>query len=444
MHLIFVLASLVREWMELHRFSREVMSDQSSLFQKTLGALLHTNEELREKAASDLMIWTEQGVTRREGIEALQWAAQTFPPRRDSSWHGFDTVLVEAAGSNPDPAYVNIIRECFPVYSVEARWEALALLSSIHDRGSAYTYMDLMRTAMRDHGFTLLPVAPLLETPRFPDIFFPGLFTYLPEPNHSQSVWSVALRYCQEGKMDANGLCAVTGQLLQDYLELRVDLDKAEPGEGQQWMWEGGYASTRFKAALLLDLMGYVRSEAVVAELMRAEESPDPRLRLFALISLVRHGMEPGLQTWIPVAQSAETCNLLYERLGHLNRLDLFPVEFGTQDAFAESDMVSWLMYPTELGRAPDEIEQMHVEPFDQDEDGPGGAYEIYLFRFRTSEPKWAAEKGWMAGIAGPFERGAQPSIESLGATFSCFESWDSKTPDEHMESILSLFDSRS
>lgn len=444
MHLIFVLTSLVREWVELHRLTREVVRDQSSLFQKTLTALQHINGELREKAALDLANWTEQGVTRREGIEALQWAAQTFPPRCDSAKHGFDTLLVEAAGSNPDPTYVNVIRECFAVYSEEARWEALSLLASIHDRGSAYVYMDLMRTAMREHGFAVLPVAPLLEVPRFPDIYFPGLFTYLPEPTHSQSVWSVALRYCQEGMLDANGLCAVTGQLLQDYLELRTDLDKVEPREGPQWVWEVGYASTRFKAALLLDLMGYVRSESVIAELMQAEQSPDPRLRLFALISLVRHGMEPGLQTWIPAAQSSETCNLLYERLSDLHRLDLFPVEFGTQDAFAESDMVNWLMYPAELGRAPDEVELMHVEPFAQDEDGPGGTYEIYLFRFRTSEPKWAAEKGWMAGIAGPFERGGQPSIESLGATFSCFESWDIKTPEEHMESILSLFDSRS
>ena len=443
MHLIFVLANLVREWRDLHLIGRELFKDQSSLFQKTLATLKHPNDALREKAGLDLANWTEQGVTRREGIEALQWAAESFPPRQDSSWRGFDTLLVEAAGSNPDPAYVKIIQECFSVYSVEARWEALSLLASIHDRGAAYAYMDLMRTAMHDHGFSVLPTTPLLEGPRFPDIYFPGLFGYLCEPTHSQSVWNVTLRFCQEGMMDANGLCAVTGQLLQDYLDLREDLDKARSGESSRWMWEDGYATTRFKAALLLDLMGYVRSDAVLAELMRAETFVDPRLRLFALISLVRHGMEPGLQAWIPVAQSPETRNILYEGLSHLGRCDLFPVEYSTQEAFAESDMVNWLMFPTELGRAPDEVEMMHVEPFDQDEECPGGLYEIYLFRFRASEPKWAAEKGWMAGIAGPFECRTGPSIESLGATFSCFESWGSRSPEGHLESILSLFDSR-
>jgi hypothetical protein len=72
---------------------------------------------------------------------------------------------------------------------------------------------------------------------------------------------------------------------------------------------------------------------------------------------------------------------------------EIFPEEFRTQGAFVESEMVDWLAYRTELGRAPDEIELMKVITVDSGTSD--GRLDYFAFRFRTHEPYWAAEDGW-------------------------------------------------
>jgi hypothetical protein len=118
--------------------------------------------------------------------------------------------------------------------------------------------------------------------------------------------------------------------------------------------------------------------------------------------------------------------------LAELDRLDLFPTQYATQEAFAESEMVDWLTYPTELSRVPDEIELMAVVP-EAHEEGPG---DTYVFRFRTLPPHWAAKKGWTAGVAGPFLRTESPTPDARGGTFSTFTSWDEHSPEEHLRLI--------
>ena len=97
--------------------------------------------------------------------------------------------------------------------------------------------------------------------------------------------------------------------------------------------------------------------------------------------------------------------------------------------------MVHWLTFPTELAAVPDEIELMKVVEVETT-DGPA---DYYLYRFRTFAPHWAADDGWMAGIAGPFSKG---QLSTYGSdTFSSFEAWDAKTPEEHMQDITDTVD---
>jgi hypothetical protein len=127
----------------------------------------------------------------------------------------------------------------------------------------------------------------------------------------------------------------------------------------------------------------------------------------------------------------------LWHGLEEVGRLDLFPAKYRSQEALAEGDLVRWLTFGTELGCAPDEIELMRVY---RDEGGSGDdGLLFYLFRFRTSEPHWAAKNGWMAGLAGPFRERDAPSPHSLGNTFSTMEPWESKTPEEHAERIAEI-----
>jgi hypothetical protein len=172
-----------------------------------------------------------------------------------------------------------------------------------------------------------------------------------------------------------------------------------------------------------------------VKNLLRSALSfTDPRLKYFAVIGLLRQSEAVEQEYLRDIAASPEMRNWFYDQLARMGKENLFPEEFKTQEALAESNMVNWLTYPTELGRAPDEIELMHVGAFDTETED--GLIDYFVFRFRTFEPHWAAKDGWMAGISGPFLRKDSPSTKSYGGTFSRFDPWESKSAEEHLGDI--------
>lgn len=104
-----------------------------------------------------------------------------------------------------------------------------------------------------------------------------------------------------------------------------------------------------------------------------------------------------------------------------------------TQAAMAEADMITWLSYGTELGDRPDEIELVRTIEL-VDADGPS---DLFVFRFRTNSPQWAADRGWMIGVAGPFLRSRQPTSQGLGFTFSRMEREDGMTIEDHVDQLI-------
>ena len=184
-------------------------------------------------------------------------------------------------------------------------------------------------------------------------------------------------------------------------------------------------------------VLGYFPGAETIVHLLGALAFYDPRLKYFALASLLRLGQAVEANDIAAVAVSSEMRNELYRKLEQLHKLDLYPAAYRTQAAFAESDMVNWLSYPTELARVPDEIQlgkSITVET-------EGGELIYYVFRFRSDSSHWAAEKGWMAGVSGPFIASAPPGHHSLGETFSTLDPWESKTPEEHLGNIQNIME---
>jgi hypothetical protein len=103
------------------------------------------------------------------------------------------------------------------------------------------------------------------------------------------------------------------------------------------------------------------------------------------------------------------------------------------QAALAEFDLAAWLAYPTELGVKPDEMELLRTVEVDT----PDGPCDLFVFRFRTHEPQWAAGSGWMIGVAGPYLRSGPPTTRGLGYTFSRLAREDAMTIDEHVKQLI-------
>ncbi|MCI0448060.1 hypothetical protein L0152_33190, partial [bacterium] len=369
---------------------------------------LHSNRlEDREQAADELKKYSEDGLTLDEGRTLLIEATKEFPPRQYSS-EDTSTDLVAAACNSPRTEYIPIVLTNFPKYSKPARYWALSLLSRIPENKGILSLLDLVRTHAREGLITDLPVELTQDTQKT-KILFPEILQFT-NTAIGIKIYHICLACCEAGLLSTTMLEPHTTELLEIYRTLNTKITRRQRKEGLSWMWEEDYLDWRFDAALLLDLIGYFPGEKICSELFNALRNSDPRLKFFAAISLVRKGKDVADSDLQEIAASAETRNWLFERLNQLERPELFPEAFNTQEAFAESEMVNWLIFPTELGRVPDEIELMKVISIETPHDGP---LDYYVFRFRTYEPHWAAKDGWTAGISGPFLRKNAPRPKS-------------------------------
>ncbi|HET7291739.1 MAG TPA: hypothetical protein VFM88_04890 [Vicinamibacteria bacterium] len=182
--------------------------------------------------------------------------------------------------------------------------------------------------------------------------------------------------------------------------------------------------------ALLLVLVAFVgwRYHATVKGGERVyQEALD---RIAPVLTALQAGETPPPEELARFARAGDTRKVLFESLREYGRLDLFPREHLTWEALAEADLVLWLWHPNELAAPPDEIELMKQVPAPDAE----GSRELryFVFRFRTKPPHWASEDGWMAGVAGPYPTSEAPRPYARG-TFSRFEAYDSRTPEEHV-----------
>ena len=113
----------------------------------------------------------------------------------------------------------------------------------------------------------------------------------------------------------------------------------------------------------------------------------------------------------------------MFEGLRALRMERRFPKRWRTWEAFAAAGMVEWLMFPSELGREPDDLELHLREWVDR-----GKKSSVYVWRFRVKgEP-------WMAAVSGPYTLRGQPQPGHGPLTFSRFDKWDDATAEEHLE----------
>jgi len=92
----------------------------------------------------------------------------------------------------------------------------------------------------------------------------------------------------------------------------------------------------------------------------------------------------------------------VYQLLTSYERKKLFPPAFENLEKASESYLVTWLEFPTELGRAPDEIQFLRTVSVGTDEI-------YYVFQYRSQQPRWAAKLDWMIGVVGPYSSTSSP-----------------------------------
>jgi hypothetical protein len=106
----------------------------------------------------------------------------------------------------------------------------------------------------------------------------------------------------------------------------------------------------------------------------------------------------------LPMAKDPSMRIAVFRILEAYGRKHLFPAEYFTHEKGAESFLVNWLEFPTELGIAPHEITLFTKITLEESE-----ALDYYVFRYRTIPPHWAAQYNWMMGVSGPYFEKSKP-----------------------------------
>lgn len=418
--------------------SREVFVATAVRFDDLLEQLHSADERERERSARQLVRLGRVGLSAEQGLRALKASTLPYPRRR---YRGDDTSvdLIRAALMVPYAEYLPSIEKRFHLWNARARREALVRLVRIEDERAAKSLLELLRRHARSGLIRSLPMGLYAHAPQYADVLFPELLSYLDVPRLRLGVVDYALSFVAGHQIEGELLLPYADVLLDLYHRRRDRLLPAQRAEGVAWRWEYDYHRVRCQAGVLLDLLGFVPSPAVVPALREAvEKYTDPRLRMYGALSLMRHNEDVDPAVVAEIASCPECRKLLFDGLQKIERYQLYPTDLRSQAAIAESDLVNWLVHPRELSRAPDEVELMQVISFDSGTDADWLDY--YLFRYRLSGDHWATRFGWMAGVAGPYIRRDAPTVQALGDTHSTYRPWDEKPLEDHIADVRHLY----
>ena len=151
--------------------------------------------------------------------------------------------------------------------------------------------------------------------------------------------------------------------------------------------------------------------------------------RIKPLYDILANGQTPTQEDIYDYAKNLLTRETAFRLLKEHGKSDLFPTAFYNIEKGAESNLATWLEFPTELDGCPDEME--HVKKVSIDFDGENNFVHYHVFKFRTNEPHWAAKEGWMVGVVGPYFDDSDP-YDFPHATFSRLSSkFGTTSPDE-------------
>lgn len=392
-------------------------------------------KEDRRSASGKLRSLAKKGISADGEITLMRAAAQRWPDRGR-----YDDPCEELLTTFFDrlrPETAQLLVELFDKFTEGGRSIAVNCLARQSDPFCTKAYLEVVRRyARKDLIEDLWTAVFKLQSTQTASALFPALLDYLDVPTIRRDVEYLVFEALAKGLLAKAVVAPYIPQILSHLDEVYAALAPLQQPTGVRWMWTEQYRKFRSNAALLLDLAGYLDAGAVASTLERWTGLTDPVLLLYASQSLLRLDRSVDPRILDLCASFPESRNRLFDFLERSERKSLFPTKYRKQRYLAESDMVRWLTFGTELDTVPDEIELMKVIETNDEEDG---WMDYYLFRFRTFEPHWSAKKGWQAGISGPFKRSERPSTNHHGATFSCFEPWDSKSPMEHFEEIVAV-----
>ena len=142
---------------------------------------------------------------------------------------------------------------------------------------------------------------------------------------------------------------------------------------------------------LACDVAQYFMNATIIDKLYDALKLGENNVNYYAVSTLLESGKSIPGNVVVDLANDLLYANITYSLLEKYDLLSMFPAELADTVYLAKSDLIRWLVYPTELGKAPDEIEYLgKIKKGD----------EYHIFRYKSDSSNLSDElKGeWLIG----------------------------------------------
>ncbi|MCP4179725.1 MAG: hypothetical protein GY756_18355 [bacterium] len=401
---------------------------------KMIVELEKSNEDSFDEVFGKIKEYISKNLNYRNAEVILNSIHKSFPDRK-YEFNDTQRDLIQLLRGLDDERIIKKYNKIFPTVSKNAQREIIFCLTQVNNPIAVNAVITLLNST-KSNPLDHLVFFGWNNDLKYGNLIFPEILDLLSVDNYQYDILYLLYLYISNSKIsdiDISSKNSLIIDVLNQYdkkIEI-LNLDKNQTN----WYYTEEYTQVRSGKSLILDILGYINSNKNKEVLKANLHSDDPRIIYFAAQSLLKNEIDVKNEYLERIAKDNEMRKWLFSYFKNNNRNIFTDESYFSQEKLAISDMINWLIYPTELASAPDDIVLEKVITVTKDD----GVYDFYLFKFIKYPPHWSAENGWVAGVSGPFKRDDYPTIDGAGYTFSAFSSWDSKTPDEHFEEITGI-----
>lgn len=173
----------------------------------------------------------------------------------------------------------------------------------------------------------------------------------------------------------------------------------------------------------LADVCKHCITDRLLDLLERAVQVCTNNVRYYALQTLLANNRAITESAVKSLAEDLEYAELTYSLLCKHGKQALFPAELNNAEYLAKSDMVRWLVYPTELGKKPDDIQLLGSAKVKKEV--------YYVFKYKSDSDNLSDDclNQWLIGWS-----------SADGGTFSNFDllrDYEKKTVEKTVKHIV-------
>ena|GEM_PF-2290358 len=411
------------------------MLSTKNQIQKQLVKIKKANSRSIEKKIEKLEKLSEKHIALDDALAVIGSLNYQYA-KREYDFEDTQTDLLRCLRNINDPALVDPLKHVYGELSGEAKGEVIILLSEIDSKDAVYSIFDLLSNDIKNKKTNSICLHGWKNSFIQPEHVFPRLIDFLSTEDYLSEILMTTLLYMENDKIKGSILISYVDLFIEIYDRYAQKINSLDVDrEVKNWFYGDEYLEIREDFAILVDLFGFIDDNRIADLLRNSLGNKDPRIVLFSTISLMRKNQQIDKRYCEVIARDPEMRKWFFDYCQKNDCFSCFPKQYLSQEKLAESDMVNWLIFPTELGSAPDDIQLEATVTIDVDSEEA----EYFLFKFKVDPPHWASEDGWMAGISGPFIKSKYPTIEDCSGTFSAFEKWEEKSKDEHIQNIREL-----